>query len=141
MRPRPQTAARRVGDAGELRAVQHLRSQGWRIVARNWRHGRDEIDVVAQDGANLVFVEVKTRTATGAVDDTGSGYFAVNTRKRHALARACRAYMEGLSRPPQHFRFDIIEVKLHPADASEVLHHRGIPLFTAHAHFKAGRHR
>lgn len=127
--PRMQT-----GRTGERHAVAHLRAQGWSIIARNWRNGKDEIDIVARDGPNLVFLEVKTRTSTGAVDETGMGYFAVNARKRQALSRACRAYLAGLSPKPAHFRFDIVEVKINGDGTRELLHHREIPLFPKHYH-------
>jgi putative endonuclease len=127
---RRRTSRQRTGEAGERHAVAYLRGLGWNIVVRNWRYGRDEVDIVAGDGPNLVFVEVKTRTDSGAVDDSGSGYFAVDKRKRRALARACRAYMRGLERAPQHFRFDIIEVKLRAGAVSALHHHRGVALFS-----------
>ncbi|MDR2429952.1 MAG: YraN family protein [Puniceicoccales bacterium] len=125
--PRMQT-----GRAGERHAAAHLRAQGWGIVARNWQNGRDEIDIVARDGPSLVFIEVKTRASTGAVDEAGMGYFAVNARKRRALSRACRAYLSGLASKPAHFRFDIIEVKIKGDGTHELVHHRGIPLFPKH---------
>ncbi|MBI4601734.1 MAG: YraN family protein, partial [Planctomycetes bacterium] len=48
-----------LGRRGERAAARHLRRQGLRILARNVREGRGEIDLVALDGATLVFVEVK----------------------------------------------------------------------------------
>lgn len=136
LRPRRQTSRQRIGADGETAAANHLRKLGWKIVTRNWRHGRDELDIVARDGENLVFVEVKTCTAfpePGKAQWRGNGYFAVDRRKRHALARACRAYMRALNPPPAHFRFDIIEVAFHSGDPHpKITHHRGVPLFPPH---------
>jgi putative endonuclease len=136
LRPRRETARMRVGIEGETAAADYLRRQGWKIITRNWRHGRDELDIVARDGVNLVFVEVKSRTVPltrGRAQWRANGYFAVDKRKRHALARACRAYMRALSAPPPHFRFDIIEVAFRPGAVSpEITHHRAIPLFPPH---------
>jgi putative endonuclease len=136
LRPRRQTARMRVGSDGETAAAHYLREQGWKIITRNWHCGRDELDIVARDGVNLVFVEVKSRTAPlarGQAQWQGNGYFAVDKRKRHALARACRAYMRALNAPPPHFRFDIIEVAFRPGAAPpEIIHHRAIPLFPPH---------
>jgi len=56
-----QDGRKRLGDFGERLAAHHLEAKGYRIVARNWRCARGEIDLVAQAGAELVFVEVKTR--------------------------------------------------------------------------------
>ncbi|MDD5564192.1 MAG: YraN family protein, partial [Thermoanaerobaculaceae bacterium] len=57
---------RRVARGGETVAALLLRLKGYRIEARNWRCPLGEIDIVAWDGTTLVFVEVKTRTGTGA---------------------------------------------------------------------------
>jgi putative endonuclease len=132
------TPKMRSGRAGEDFAAKHLRGLGWKIVTRNWRRGRDEIDIVARDGPNLVFVEVKTRAT--AESQSGGGYSAVNRRKKQALFRACRAYMENMERTPAHFRFDIIEVEM-LADGvpGELRHHQGVPLFPRHFFPRGGR--
>lgn len=50
-----------LGKNGEDFAVDFLEGKGYKIIARNWRSGNLEIDIVALDGDTLVFVEVKTR--------------------------------------------------------------------------------
>jgi putative endonuclease len=50
-----------LGDRGEKLAVKFLRRQGYKILERNFRIRQGEIDIVARDGEQLVFVEVKTR--------------------------------------------------------------------------------
>ena len=88
------------GEAGEKAAEQHLVStRGVQVLARNWRHGRDELDLVCRDGEILVFVEVKTRRAGARVP----GYFSVNKRKKKALLRAIRAYRARVSPKPGPF--------------------------------------
>ena len=53
-----------LGREGECWAADYLvREKGFVILARNWRHRQKEIDIVAQDGDTLVFVEVKTRSS------------------------------------------------------------------------------
>lgn len=62
----------KLGRWGEEYAVRLLRREGLRVVARNWRDGKREIDVVMIDrrGGEVIFVEVKTRTnVTGTVGD------------------------------------------------------------------------
>ncbi len=124
MRRLPGTTASERGIVGEEAAAQFVRERGWKIVARNWHHGRDELDLVAWDGDVLVFVEVRARGAHAVV----SGYHSVTVRKKRALARAIRAYLRGMAEPPLHFRFDIVEVKVSDGMAREVLLHANIPL-------------
>lgn len=127
------------GALGERSAAAWLvRERRFVLVTRNWRNPRDrreELDLVARDGAVLVFVEVKTRTPGALVP----GYYAVDARKRRVLRRAIRAYLKQLHEKPLTFRFDIVEVVL-PAGAAEpaeILHFENVPLFPKH--FRGGR--
>jgi putative endonuclease len=52
------------GKYGERVAAQHLEAAGFEVLDRNWRCPQGELDIVARDGAALVFVEVKTRSST-----------------------------------------------------------------------------
>lgn len=122
---------RDTGSSGERLAADWLeRQRGLRILARNWRAARDrrlEIDIVAQDGDVLVFVEVKTRPADALVP----GYFAATTpRKRKALQRATRAYVRELREKPRTVRYDVVEI-VHGGVGStaEVRHFENVPLF------------
>lgn len=127
------------GQRGEQCAAAWLvRERRFVLVTRNWRNPRDrreELDLVARDGAALVFVEVKTR-APGALV---SGYYAVDVRKRRVLQRAIRAYLKQLREKPRTFRFDIVEVVLSAGTAvpDEILHFENVPLFPKH--FRGGR--
>ncbi len=119
-------AARRTGDEGERAAEDFLkRERSLRVLARNWRSGRDEIDLICQDGPALVFVEVKTRAAGGLVP----GYYAVDQRKKTALLRATRAYMKRLKPRPATFRFDIVVVNREPGGSQTIEHFENVPLF------------
>jgi len=51
-----------LGIEGEEQAAQHLQDQHYKILARNWRYKRAEIDIIAMHQGTLVFVEVKTRS-------------------------------------------------------------------------------
>ncbi|RRJ95194.1 endonuclease [Opitutaceae bacterium TAV4] len=124
------------GDAGERAAAAHLRTAGLTIIARNWRNPRDrreEIDLVCEDDGVLVFVEVKTRATSALVP----GYHTVTRKKKAILRRACRAYLNRLHPPPEHHRFDIVDVVTsgHEADdraggrVLEVHHYENVPLF------------
>ena len=121
-----------MGAAGEAAAAAYLtRENGFRVVAKNWRHGRDEIDLVCRDGEVLVFVEVKTRTAGALVD----GFAAVDRRKKRALRRVIRAYLGQLRAKPWTFRFDIVAVEHNAGRMAVVRHFANIPLFPKNYHF------
>ena len=113
-----------LGSLGERRAAEHYRRQGARCLAMNWRHGRDELDLVVLEGTVLVFVEVKTRTA----EFGGEGYWAVNRRKKRALRRAAGAWMRQIG-GKCHTRFDVVEVLVCKEGTVRLLQHRGEVLF------------
>ncbi|MCS7240141.1 MAG: YraN family protein [Candidatus Bipolaricaulota bacterium] len=92
------------GKQAEELAVQYLRTQGMRIVARNWRWRGGEIDIIAKDGDTLVFVEVKGRTSPEFL----SPQEAVDHRKRLHLWRSAQAYLQG--KPAVPVRFDVVAV-------------------------------
>ena len=64
--------------------VAHLESQGYRIVGRNVRVGRLEIDIVARDGDTILVIEVRTR-GTGALQ---SAFGSIGHEKRTRIRRA-----------------------------------------------------
>ena len=102
----------RLGLAGEAAAERALRAAGLTIVERRFRCRRGEIDLIAADGALVVFVEVKTRrvgrTSVAPAE-------AVTALKRRRLARVAREYLcrRGLSERP--CRFDVVEVRVDPS--------------------------
>ena len=113
-----------LGAQGERHAEAYYRRQGGRCLATNWRHGRDELDLVILEGEVLVFVEVKTRTA----EVGGEGYRAVNRRKKRALRRAAGAWIRQIG-GKCHTRFDVVEVLVCKKGTVRLLQHRGEVLF------------
>src|SRR5262245_3525731 len=97
----------------EIRAARYLRSQGYRIVATNFRVNEGEIDLVAWDGDILVFVEVKSRTSTDAPEA------AVGFRKRARIIRAAHAYIARYHLQRAAYRFDIVAVNETPTQKTE----------------------
>ena len=112
-----------LGRWGEEAVARHFVARGARVLGRNWRHGRDELDLVALEGEVLVFVEVKARTAAEA----GAGWFAVDARKRRALRRAARGWLRAVGGAP-HTRFDIVEVLICQGGKPRIVHHLGVGL-------------
>jgi putative endonuclease len=97
------TAAQETGYSAEERAAMFLVGQGLDIVARNFRTRFGEIDLVARDGATLVFVEVRSR-APGGFGDAAS---SITAAKQRRIASAARLYLSTLTREPP-CRFDVI---------------------------------
>ena len=120
----PPTERARRGRFGEDAAAKFLRAAGFRILARNVRVGRDELDLVAHDGAALVFVEVRARDEAALV----SGYHSLTRRKRDAFRRAAFGYLRALERPPKTWRFDVVEVRLKAQGAPEIYHYANVRL-------------
>ncbi|MEO0510037.1 MAG: YraN family protein [Verrucomicrobiota bacterium] len=115
------------GRYGEELAARFCRVElGYRILARNWCHRRDELDLVCMDGQVLVFIEVRARDAAALV----SGYHSVGPAKKKVLQRACKSYLKQLQNPPKHFRFDVIGVALAEGSTGEVRHYANVPLFS-----------
>lgn len=104
------------GEAGEQLACQWLLEHGFSIVHRNWRHGRDELDVVAQEGRFLVVVEVKTRSS----DRWQEPEQAVDQRKQRKLLRAAEALVHSIEEDLE-LRFDVISVTFAP-EGPRILH-------------------
>ena len=97
-------------------------------LATTWRCGRDEIDLICQDGEVVVFIEVRARSEDALV----SGYHSIDRHKKKVLRRACGNYLKRLKEPPRHFRFDIIDVSICKNGKGDVRHYSNVPLFNKH---------
>ncbi len=114
-----------IGAKGEIEAERYLKAKGFRILARNWRAGKDEIDLVCKDEGALVFVETRTRRSGALV----GGYDSIDQRKRKALKRVCRAYLAKLKPPPESFRLDVVEVEHEGGEILATRHFENTALF------------
>jgi putative endonuclease len=102
-----------LGQLGEQIAARYLEARGFEILARNLRSRLGEIDLIAQDGPTLVFVEVKTRRGRPA-DPPQAG---VDARKRTRLARLALDYLAREWLRDLACRFDVVAVTLDPDNA------------------------
>jgi len=102
------------GREGERRAEAYLRALGYHVVGRNVRLPNGELDLVCLDGATLVFVEVKARSAA----DFGRALGAVDARKRTTLRRLAADYAQIVA-PGARFRFDVVAL-----DGETIVLHR-----------------
>lgn len=99
-----------LGNFGEALAGQILAEKGYVILERNFRTRYGEVDLVAEDGEVLVFVEVKTRRSLSY----GSGAEAVTRRKQQRLIRAALNYIHSRGWSNRPCRFDLLELSLDP---------------------------
>lgn len=99
------------GNLGEEIAVNFMSKSGYKIIDRNFRSKIGEIDIIALDKINIVFVEVKTRTST----KYGFPSDAVSLYKQSKIIKVAELYLsinkKFINLPA---RFDVIEVFLHP---------------------------
>ena len=108
-----------LGNNGERKAVHFLRQQGYRILERQHRHQFGEIDIIALDGDQIVFVEVKTRRTT----DAGKPFEAVDLTKQKKIARAALAWLKAQRRLNQSCRFDVISIVWESENGSPEIDH------------------
>lgn len=98
-------ASRLLGRWGEDLAAAYLRDKGFSLTAANWRCRFGELDLVAEDGTCLCFVEVKLRRS----DAYGTAAAFVDRRKQDRLRAAAELYLAGHPTDLQP-RFDVVEV-------------------------------
>lgn len=96
-----------LGKKGEELATNFLKKLGYKIIAVNWQEKKFEIDIIAQDQNQLVFVEVKTR----ATDFFGSPAEAVTHAKQNHLVEGVNYYIEK-NEIDLECRFDVIAIVL-----------------------------
>lgn len=102
-----------LGQTGEQLAAEHLQRAGCTIHARNWRHSTyGELDIIAQDGDELVFVEVRTRRGplTAAID---AALESITPQKRARLLALAQAYRSAHDLEHVLWRVDVIAVAMH----------------------------
>ena len=92
------------GQEGEATAERYLRREGYRIIARNLRSSLGELDLIAEDGPVLVFVEVKARRH----DKFGGAIHAVHKRKQEKLIQLASQYLARHHLTNRTCRFDVV---------------------------------
>ena len=107
-----------IGDLGEYEAVRFLKKKRIKPIARNYRSGRNEIDIVAGNKEYIIFAEVKTRALTPGNERFGSAASAVDRDKRRRLIDAAQDYLRE-KRETRQPRFDVIEVYLDGSDGKK----------------------
>ncbi len=99
-----------VGKQGEEKATRLLRKRGYKILARNYRCRHGEIDIVAFEHGEIVFVEVKSRSG----DEKGSGLDAVTEHKQRRFARVAAQFLAEKNLSERPCRFDVVAIAATP---------------------------
>ena len=96
-----------LGKTGEDLACRELERRGYAILARRYRRRRGEIDIIARDGATVVFVEVKARDSLAF----GEAAEAVTALKRHRITELAIDYVTRHRLTDCPCRFDVVSIQ------------------------------
>ena len=111
-------ARQAVGALGERIAARWLERAGWQVLARRFRSGHRDLDLVARRGTVVAFVEVKARRG----DAVGDPAEAVGWRKRRELVRSAQVWIDRHGPSSATYRFDVVAVLLGPGRRVRVRH-------------------
>ncbi|NIN70933.1 MAG: YraN family protein [Gemmatimonadetes bacterium] len=111
-------AAHDLGVLGERLAARYLREHGYTILARNFRFGHREIDLIVTRDGLVAFVEVKSRAGTGY----GHPLEAITAQKRREIERVARFWLHRHGRPATRCRFDAVGVVVRRGQAPVIEH-------------------
>ena len=103
--------AGRLGADAEVLAAGLLERQGYRLLARNYRCAMGELDLVARDGGEIVFVEVRARRAGGMVGPEES----ITARKQQRILRAAEHYLRAQCADDAAWRVDVVAIEVDSA--------------------------
>ena len=109
------------GAEGERLAARVLKKKGCRILQRNFVSPSGEVDLVALDGDDVVFAEVKSR----AGDDFAPPESSITTRKQRRIALVARDYCRRHNLDGVNIRFDVLSVLLLPGRKHDIRHFEG----------------
>ncbi len=111
---------RRRGQIGEAAAAAFLQEQGYRLIKRNYQCPLGEIDIIAQDGDELVFVEVRARSSSAF----GTPQETIDWRKRQRLRHLASYYLSRHgTQGNRPCRFDVLAVRLDRSERVKKIEH------------------
>lgn len=108
-----------LGQKGEDLAADHLKKAGYKILSRNWKWGKNEIDIVAENKDFIVFTEVKTRNEDFQMHPVA----AVTKEKQRSIIWAADGYLQRFNINKES-RFDIITI-IKTVDSYQIDHIEG----------------
>lgn len=117
--PGVKTARQGLGRMGERLAAEHLQGCGYVVVGRNFRCCHGEVDLVVEDGEDLVFVEVKTRRGV----NFGLPEEAVTWRKQQKIMQVAAFYLDLHACSERSWRIDVVAIQLSGVGKLEEIRH------------------
>ena len=108
------------GTQGEDVAEKYLLNKGYKILQRNWRCGHKEVDIIAQKGEELVFMEAKTRATT----DFGFPEETVTKQQKRNLKAAANIFLMN-NTMFETVRFDVLSILMYQGHVREIIHYEG----------------
>jgi putative endonuclease len=111
-------STKKTGGAGEDLAAAVLVKKGYRIIERNYRYGKGEIDIIAKDGDVLVFIEVKARKNL----EYGPPELAITKGKQQQIKKIASAYLYEKEIKETDCRIDVIAIQFMPKQKPRINH-------------------
>lgn len=118
--PLEEMSSRQIGEKGEEIAAKYLIKRGYKVIQTNWTCQIGEVDIVAQDGDNVVLVEVKTRRILNK-DDSIMPELAVNKAKQEKYRTLALMYA-ALHSALTSIRFDVVAINLVAPSTASLRH-------------------
>ena len=103
-------STKKTGKTGEVIALSHLKNNGYKIIDRNYTCSMGEIDIIAMNEGDVVFIEVKSRRS----EHFGNPSEAVDINKQKKISRVALFYMKEKNLLGCSARFDVVAVMLVP---------------------------
>lgn len=116
------TPRSKLGAQGESIAAAHLEASGMRIIERNFHTRYGEVDLIAEDGDVMVFVEVKTRRTLAY----GSPEESVTPKKRERLVLTAETYLQEHGMEQRDWRVDVVGIVLQANGPAVINHIRAV---------------
>ena len=111
-------STKKTGGAGEDLAAAVLVKKGFRLIERNYRYGKGEIDIIAKDGDLLVFIEVKARKNL----EFGPPELAITRGKQNQIKKIAAAYLYEKEIKDTQCRFDVVAIQFMPKQNPKINH-------------------
>jgi putative endonuclease len=110
-------STRQRGRNAEQLAADYLSGRGYEVIERNFECRLGEIDIIAREGKDLVFIEVRSRHSVDALNPV----FSVNVRKQKKIAQVAQVYLDRHYRQDPACRFDVVLVTVGPPPEIELI--------------------